>query len=99
MPAPGQFGPTAVYETKLANLNRPSRIEGQVRALARRVEADRDCPDILLPQLAAIEEALRAAGRELLRNRLATASRMHRARAHELLDLMYRNAKGPKEQV
>jgi DNA-binding FrmR family transcriptional regulator len=56
-------------EAKARNLNRLKRIEGQVRGLQRMVEGDRYCPDILT-QLSSVQEALRAVGRELMRNHL-----------------------------
>ena len=54
---------------KTRNLNRLKRIEGQVRGLQRMVEGDRYCADILT-QLSSVQEALRAVGRELMRNHL-----------------------------
>jgi DNA-binding FrmR family transcriptional regulator len=51
------------------NLKRLRRIEGQVRGLQKMVEEDRYCPDILT-QISSVQEALRAAGRELMRNHL-----------------------------
>lgn len=54
---------------KTGNLNRLRRIEGQVRGVQQMVETDRYCADILV-QIASIQEALRAVGRELLRNHL-----------------------------
>lgn len=54
---------------KTRNLNRLKRIEGQVRGLQRMVDGDRYCPDILT-QLSSVQEALRAVGRELMRNHL-----------------------------
>jgi DNA-binding FrmR family transcriptional regulator len=51
------------------NLNRLRRIEGQIRGLQHMVEGDRTCADILM-QMAAVQEALRAVSRELLRNHL-----------------------------
>jgi DNA-binding FrmR family transcriptional regulator len=56
-------------EIKRANLARLKRIEGQVRGLHKMVEEDRYCPDILM-QLSAVQQALRAVSRELLRNHL-----------------------------
>lgn len=44
---------------------RLSRIEGQIRGIARMVEEDRYCPDILL-QIAAAGESLRSTARVLL---------------------------------
>jgi CsoR family transcriptional regulator, copper-sensing transcriptional repressor len=51
------------------NLKRLKRIEGQVRGVQRMVEEDRYCADIMV-QIAAINEALRAVARELLRNHM-----------------------------
>lgn len=85
---------------KALNLKRLRRIEGQVRGLQKMVEADRYCADVLT-QMAAIQEALRAVGRELMRHHLhhcaATALRAGGDKADavcdELIELMYRNAK------
>jgi DNA-binding FrmR family transcriptional regulator len=54
---------------KSRNLKRLKRIEGQVRGVQRMVEADRYCADVMI-QIAAINEALRAVARQLLRNHL-----------------------------
>jgi CsoR family transcriptional regulator, copper-sensing transcriptional repressor len=54
-------------EIKAANLARLKRIEGQVRGIHDMVLQDRYCADVL-GQLSAIQEALRAVGRELIRN-------------------------------
>jgi CsoR family transcriptional regulator, copper-sensing transcriptional repressor len=54
---------------KARSLNRLRRVEGQVRGLQRMVEGERYCADILT-QLSSVQEALRAVGRELLRNHL-----------------------------
>jgi DNA-binding FrmR family transcriptional regulator len=56
-------------EISSANLKRLKRIEGQVRGLARMVEEDRYCPDIMV-QISSVQEALRAVGRGLMRNHL-----------------------------
>ena len=56
-------------EIKSANLKRLKRVEGQVRGLARMVEEDRYCPDIMV-QISSVHEALRAVGRGLMRNHL-----------------------------
>ena len=84
---------------KVANLKRLRRIEGQVRGLEKMVGDDRYCADILV-QLSSVQEALRAVGRELMRNHLrhcahdamakgdrAQANAMH----DELLELMYKH--------
>jgi DNA-binding FrmR family transcriptional regulator len=83
---------------KERNLKRLRRIEGQVRGLQRMVEEDRYCADILT-QIASVQEALRATGRELLRNHLkhcaATALKKGEAEAEamvdELVELMSRH--------
>ena len=82
------------------NLKRLRRIEGQVRGLQRMVEEGRYCADVLT-QIASVHEALRAVGRELMRNHLkhcaSTAIRAGGERAEEtydeLLDLMYRQVR------
>ena len=56
-------------EIKDRNLKRLRRIEGQVRGLQKMVESDRYCPEIMV-QIASVHEALRAVGRELMRNHL-----------------------------
>lgn len=79
------------------NLKRLRRIEGQVRGLQRMVEEDRYCPDILA-QVSSVQEALRAVGRELMRNHLkhcaAAAVRASDEAAEatydELVDLMFK---------
>jgi DNA-binding FrmR family transcriptional regulator len=87
-------------EIKAANLARLRRIEGQVRGIHKMVEEDRYCADVL-GQLSAIHEALRAVGRELIRNHLrhcatdaiqaggAPAESMY----DELVDLFHKNAR------
>lgn len=84
-------------EQALARLN---RIEGQVRGLQRMVEEERYCADVMT-QIASVHEALRAVGRELMRNHLrhcateAIRSTDDRAEAmyDELLELMYRHVR------
>jgi DNA-binding FrmR family transcriptional regulator len=51
-------------------LKRLSRIEGQVRGLARMVEDDRYCIDIVT-QISAVRAALRRAEEEILRDHVA----------------------------
>ncbi len=50
-------------ETKAAVLRRFSRIEGQVRGLARMIEEDRYCIDVVT-QISAVRAALRRAEEE-----------------------------------
>jgi DNA-binding FrmR family transcriptional regulator len=56
-------------DSKARNLRRLRRVEGQVRGLHNMVEADRYCADVLT-QISAVHEALRAVGRDLMRNHL-----------------------------
>lgn len=55
---------------KASTLRRLSRIEGQVRGLARMVEGDRYCIDIVT-QIAAARAALRRVEEEILRDHVA----------------------------
>lgn len=55
---------------KAATLKRLNRIEGQVRGLARMVDADRYCIDIVT-QISAVRAALRKAEEEILRDHVA----------------------------
>ena len=76
------------------------RIEGQVRGLQKMVEDDRYCADILV-QVSSVQEALRAVGRELMRNHLKhCATRAIRAGSQEadamvdeLVELIGRHAR------
>ena len=85
---------------KARNLKRLRRIEGQVRGLQKMVEEDRYCADIMT-QISSVHEALRAVGRELMRNHLkhcATAAiKPATAEADamydELVDLMYKHSR------
>src|SRR5438477_6994652 len=85
---------------KARNLARLRRIEGQVRGLHKMIEEDRYCADIL-GQVSAVQEALRAVGRELMRNHLkhcaTSAIRAGEPEAtemyDELIDLMYKNTR------
>jgi CsoR family transcriptional regulator, copper-sensing transcriptional repressor len=81
-------------------LKRLARIEGQVRGLQNMVGSERYCADILL-QISSVQEALRGASRQLMRNHLqhcaADAIRKGSPSADamydELLDLVYRHAR------
>ena len=83
-------------DIKERNQKRLRRIEGQVRGLQKMVSEDRYCPEIMV-QIASVHEALRAVGRELMRNHLrhcvAQAVRAGGSEAEatydELLDLIY----------
>ena len=87
-------------DAKTRNLKRLRRIEGQVRGLQKMVEDDRYCADIMT-QISSVQEALRAVGRELMRNHLkhcaTSALRGTPAEAEamydELVDLMYRHGR------
>jgi DNA-binding FrmR family transcriptional regulator len=87
-------------DLKAANLARLKRIEGQVRGIARMVEEDRYCADVIT-QISAVQEALRAVSKTLMRNHLthcaASAIRHGGDEADdmydELVDLMYKAAR------
>ena len=87
-------------DVKDRNLKRLRRIEGQVRGLQKMVEEDRYCADVMT-QISSVHEALRAVGRELMRNHLkhcaASALRGAPEEAEpmydELLDLMYKHSR------
>ena len=87
-------------DAKARNLKRLRRIEGQVRGLQKMVEEDRYCADIMT-QISSVHEALRAVGRELMKNHLrhcaASAIRSSDEEAgvmyDEIVDLMYRNGR------
>ncbi|HEY9420512.1 MAG TPA: metal-sensitive transcriptional regulator [Thermoanaerobaculia bacterium] len=87
-------------EIKAANLRRLRRIEGQARGLQKMIEEDRYCPDILT-QISSVQEALRAVGRELMRNHLKhCASQAIRsggseadATYDELIELIYKHSR------
>ena len=55
--------------SKTSSLKRLSRIEGQVRGLARMVEEDRYCIDIVT-QISAVRAALRRVEEEVLRDHI-----------------------------
>ena len=57
-------------EIKSGCVKRLSRIEGQVRGLARMVEEDRYCIDVVT-QIAAVRAALRKVEEEILRDHVA----------------------------
>ena len=101
--APDAEGRKAVAvepEIKERNLKRLRRIEGQVRGLHKMVDEDRYCADILT-QISSVQEALRAVGRELMRNHLkhcatqAIRSGGDAANAayDELIELIYKHSR------
>ena len=87
-------------DIKAANLARLRRIEGQIRGIHDMVEQGRYCADVL-GQLSAVHEAIRAVGRELIRNHVrhcatrainaggADAEAMY----DELVNLFHRNSR------
>ncbi|MEP7066440.1 MAG: heavy metal translocating P-type ATPase [Gemmatimonadota bacterium] len=87
-------------DIKARNLRRLRRIEGQVRGLQKMVEEDRYCAEIMT-QISSVHEALRAVGRELMRNHLkhcATAAIRHGdgkadAMYDELVEMMYKHSR------
>ena len=87
-------------DAKERNLKRLRRIEGQVRGLQKMVEEDRYCADIMT-QISSVHEALRAVGRELMRNHLrhcaSSAIRSGEEEANEmydeLVDMMYKHSR------
>lgn len=87
-------------DIKARNLTRLRRIEGQVRGLQKMVEEERYCADVMV-QIASVHEALRAVGRELMRNHLkhcaTQAIRAAGAEADamydELVDLIYKHSR------
>jgi DNA-binding FrmR family transcriptional regulator len=97
---PGGRAVAVDREATDANLKRLRRIEGQVRGIQAMVQEGRYCADILT-QVGAVQEALRAVGRELMRNHLkycaTTAIRAGGEKADamydELLELVYRAAR------
>jgi DNA-binding FrmR family transcriptional regulator len=87
-------------DARARNLKRLRRIEGQIRGIQKMVEEDRYCADVL-GQVSAVHEALRAVGRELMRNHLkhcaTQAIKAGKGEAEgmydELVELMYKNAR------
>jgi CsoR family transcriptional regulator, copper-sensing transcriptional repressor len=87
-------------DAKERNLKRLRRIEGQVRGLQKMVEDDRYCADIMT-QISSVHEALRAVGRELMRNHLkhCVTAASHAggeeatAAYDELVDMMYKHSR------
>ncbi len=85
---------------KARNLARLARIEGQIRGIARMIEKDTYCVDVLT-QIAATQQALRGVGKQLLRHHLghcvADAARRGKNQlqiaADELIELLYKNAR------
>ncbi|MDF1504116.1 metal-sensitive transcriptional regulator [Roseisolibacter sp. H3M3-2] len=87
-------------DVKDRNLKRLRRIEGQVRGLQKMVEEDRYCADVMT-QISSVHEALRAVGRELMRNHLKHCAthamkgtpEQSAAMYDEIVDLMYKHGR------
>ena len=88
-------------ENKPKLLNRLNRIEGQVRGVARMVEDDRYCIDILT-QIQAVRAALARVETEMLKDHLGHCIESaitggdvaeQRQKASELIQLLERSAK------
>ena len=88
-------------DNKAATLKRLNRIEGQVRGLARMVEGDRYCIDIVT-QIGAVRAALRRVEEEILRDHVAHCvdhaiksgdKADQRRKVAELMDVMGRAAR------
>src|SRR5215510_3993714 len=86
---------------KASSLKRLSRIEGQVRGLARMLEEDRYCIDIVT-QIAAVRAALRRVEEEVLREHIAHCiehaivsgnAAEQRRKVAELMDVLSRTAR------
>jgi DNA-binding FrmR family transcriptional regulator len=75
-------------DIRARNLRRLRRIEGQVRGLHKMVEEDRYCADIMT-QISSVHEALRAVGRELMRNHLMHCATSAIKEGHGKADAMY----------
>lgn len=85
-------------DAKTSVLKRFNRIEGQVRGLARMVEEDRYCIDIVT-QISAVRAALRRAEEEILKDHVAHCvehaiasgdKRDQREKITELIDVLSR---------
>ncbi len=88
-------------ENKTKLLNRLNRIEGQVRGVARMVEEDRYCIDVLT-QLQAVRAALSRVETEMLKDHLGHCIEAaitggdageQREKAAELIQLLERSAR------
>lgn len=88
-------------DSKLSCLKRLSRIEGQVRGLARMLEQDRYCIDIVT-QIAAVRAALRRVEEEVLRDHIVYCvehaivsgnAAEQRRRITELIEVLGRTAR------
>ena len=95
--APPAPAATPAIEHQARQLRRLRRIEGQMRGLQNMVDEDRCCPDIMT-QISSVHEALRAVGRELVREHVRRcttpaldAGRFDENELHEeLIEMMYK---------
>lgn len=90
-----------VHSTKQKLLNRLGRVDGQVRGIARMVEEDRYCIDVLT-QLQAVRAALAGIEAEMLKNHLhhcvegaivSGNAGEQRRKARELIELLGRSSR------
>lgn len=88
-------------QTKAACLKRLSRIEGQVRGIAKMVEDDRYCIDVVT-QISAVRAALRRLEEEVLKDHVAHCvehaiasgnSAEQRRKVVELMDVLARSSR------
>jgi len=88
-------------KAKASALKRLNRIEGQVRGLARMVEMDRYCIDIVT-QISAVRAALRAVEEEILSDHVANCVEHaitsgnkfeQRRKVAELMDVLSRTSR------
>lgn len=88
-------------QTKTACLKRLSRIEGQVRGIAKMVEGDRYCIDVVT-QISAVRAALRRLEEEVLKDHVAHCvehaiasgnSAEQRRKVAELMDVLARSSR------
>jgi CsoR family transcriptional regulator, copper-sensing transcriptional repressor len=95
---PGGYIARMRDEAKTSCLKRLRRIEGQVRGLARMVEEDRYCIDVVT-QIAAVRAALRRTEEEVLKDHVAHCvehaiasgnKRDQRLKVAELIDVLGR---------
>ena len=91
-------GQTLIHDNKPKLLNRLSRVEGQVRGIARMVEDDRYCIDVLT-QIQAVRAALAKVESEMLKAHLdhciesaivSGDTEQQRQKASELIALLER---------
>jgi DNA-binding FrmR family transcriptional regulator len=88
-------------DSKTATIKRLGRIEGQVRGLARMIDEDRYCIDVVT-QISAVRAALRRVEEEILRDHVAHCVEHaivsgdktdQRRKVAELMDVMARAAR------